>query len=494
MPTIVKAQFPEKLKFLDRPMRYKVAYGGRGSAKSWSYARNLILRLTNRKLKWLCAREIQNSIDESVHALITLQIAQLGLSDIWDTTKKVISCQNGSEFIFSGLFRNVDKVRSIEGLDGVWIEEAHNISEKSIHLLTPTVRKDADPDLDEDDGYLTLELLEGSEIWVSFNPAYEDDYVYQHFVLNPPPDCISVEVNYMDNPWFPKVLQKEMEHDKATNYILYQNKWLGKPIGTGGKVFPNFDEKLHLKTFDRKLIAEKANCFMSMDPHSKYYPFCIWIAIIPKNDRMNWPEDFYKHIYAEWPTFEQLGGYYYELRKKLFYTGSLESVAKEIYARDGTEYGIKVLRRFIDSRYAKGAGGRNWSTSTLGVVELFSQPENGGLSFECPAEKLIDIQRERINSDMLYNKLQAVNIWNEPSLSVDPSCKNVIVSLRNHRLEEELNEEGSKEKESEKYKDPCDCLRIGYAGLNDFSYENPQSKPETYQPVLYPSGPDSWMM
>jgi hypothetical protein len=361
---------------------------------------------------------------------------------------------NGTEFAFTGLSTlTVDTIKSYEGIDYCWVEEAHNVSEDSWNLLTPTIRK---PD---------------SEIWVSFNPKFEDDATYQRFVVKPPDNCVTVRVNWDSNPWVPEVLRIEMEQDKIRDPILHQQKWEGKPVGMGGRVFPEFDRALHVRTFDRKLIAEKGNCFMAMDPHSHYYPFCTWIAIIPKNERGNWPEEYYKHVYDEWPGVDDIGGYYHDMRKKLFYKGNLGQLAKEIYARDGMEHGIQVIRRFIDSRFAKGSGGWNWSTSTLGIVDLFAKEENGGLLFETPQEKYIDAQRQVIHGDMTsYNRFAPVNQYNEPSFSVDPSCRNTIMSLANHRLEEDS------EKESEKFKEASDTIRINYAGLHDFRYRGPGAK------------------
>jgi hypothetical protein len=208
---------------------------------------------------------------------------------------------------------------------------------------------------------------------------------------------------------------------------------------------------------------------------------------------MNWPEDFYKHVYAEWPTFDDLGGYYWELRKKLFYQGTLQDMAREIYAKDGGEFGVKITKRVIDTRFAKGAGGSNWSTATSGIVTEFAKSENGGLKFECPWEKHIDIQREIVRTDMLYNVHAPQNEFNEPAFSVDPSCKNVIISLANHRLEEEKDGSGSREKESEKFKDPCDALRIAYAGLQGFTYKPPTKSGGSDLHKLLTPRPGSWM-
>lgn len=435
----MRIQLPKKLEVLFKAARYKVLHGGRGGAKSWGIADALLILTSSKRLRVLCCREIQDSIKESSHRLLKSQIERLGLSNIFTITDQSIACKTtGSEFIFEGLFRNVNRIKSLEGIDICWVEEAEKVSDDSWEILTPTIRK------------------ENSEIWISFNPQFEDDPTYKRFVASPPDNAIVLQINYYDNPYFPEVLRIEMEQDKARDYKLYEHKWLGKPNGSGRKIWTAFDKDVHVKQLDPELIMRRGNCFQSIDPHSKYYPFCLWLAVIPRGTGHTWPHDYYKHVYAEWPTFEHLGGYYHELRHKVFYSGSLNDMANEIKKQDGI---TKIQARFIDTRFAKGAGGTNWSTSTDGVVEQFRKKENGGLEFSMPEEKHIDIQREVIHGDMLYNKSQPLSIFNDPNFSVDPGCKNVIMSLMNHRLEEDS------EKESEKYKDASDALRINYAGL-----------------------------
>ncbi len=437
MPRISKLQLAGKLRVLFQPKRYKVLYGGRGGAKSWGIAQALLVMAAGKRLRILCCREIQKSIRESSHRLLKEQIERLNLESIYEVTEYSIMCTaTGSEFIFEGLFRNINKIKSLEGIDIAWVEEAEKVSDESWEILTPTIRK------------------EGSEIWISFNPQFEDDPTYKRFVTSPPENAVVVQINWEDNPWFPEVLRIEMEQDRARDRSLYEHKWLGKPNGSGRKIWSAFTRDAHVQEIKPKALIG-APSYMAMDPHSKYYPFCVWIALLPKNARKRWPEDYRKHIYAEWPRFEDLGGYYHELRHKLMYTGSLASMAAEIKKHD-----IPGLRtRFIDTRFAKGSGGQNWSTSTEGVVEQFAKQENGSLRFAMPEERVIDVQREIIHADMLWNTEQERGPLNEPSLSVDPSCKNVIMSFMNHRLEEDS------ERESEKYKDASDAVRICYAGI-----------------------------
>lgn len=207
----MKAEFPEKLKFLFSPARYKVARGGRGSSKSWSFARALLIKGAAAQLRILCTREVQKSIKDSVHKLLGDQIEALGLGRFYQIFEHEIRGVNGTEFTFAGLASHtVESIKSYEGVDIVWVEEAQSVAKRSWDILTPTIRKDA------------------SEIWVTYNPELETDETHQRFAVNPPPDAVVVEVNYCDNPWFPAVLEAERLHSKLTNPKDYEWIWEGK--------------------------------------------------------------------------------------------------------------------------------------------------------------------------------------------------------------------------------------------------------------------------
>jgi hypothetical protein len=448
-----KIEIGEKcLFFLTGNTRYKVAYGGRGGYKSWSVARSLIAKSIEKKIRILCTREIQNSIKDSVHRLISDQIHLMGLQGSFTITNDSITNVLGSQFIFKGLRANTAEIKSLEGIDINWTEEAESVKSDSWDVLIPTIRKP------------------GSEIWVTFNTGHEDDDTYRRFVTNKPENCETVQTFYYENPWLPDVLAKEARDCKARDPIKYRSIWLGEPIGTGGKIWTPYDENIHVRDFPMEQVAKTANCFMGMDPHSKYFPFCVWVALIPKTGRTTEWEDFYKWIYAEWPTYDMFSGYYSEYRNKNFLSnwGTIADFAREVYIKDGLqEHGINVFSRYIDTRFAKGSGGENWSSDTLGIIETFSDPKNGGLKFEKPYEKIIDAQRNRILEDMQYNTLCERNAFNEPDFYVAPWCRNVRQSLKYHRCEDDS------EKESEKYKDPSDAIRITYAGLSEFRYRDP---------------------
>lgn len=205
-------ELPEKLQFLFQPSRYKVAYGGRGASKSWGFARALLIQGAAKPLRILCARETQTSIKDSVHQLLKDQISTLNLTSFYDVEERTIRGKNGTEFVFAGLRQQtITSIKSFEGADVCWVEEAQVVSKKSWATLIPTIRK------------------EGSEIWVSLNPELDTDDTYVRFIALPPPDAAVVAINWRDNKWFTQVMRKEKDHLLATDPDEYDNVWEGKP-------------------------------------------------------------------------------------------------------------------------------------------------------------------------------------------------------------------------------------------------------------------------
>jgi phage terminase large subunit len=202
-------EFPLKLQCLFEPARYKVLYGGRGGAKSWGIARALLVIGSSKPIRVLCAREFQTSIKDSVHKLLSDQIINMGLTDLYEITDRQIRGKNGSEFNFVGLKNNVANVKSYEGVDICWVEEAQSVSKRSWDVLIPTIRK------------------EKSEIWISFNPELETDETYQRFIIHTPANAIVQKINWSDNPWFPEVLKDEKDALKNRDPNAYQTVWEG---------------------------------------------------------------------------------------------------------------------------------------------------------------------------------------------------------------------------------------------------------------------------
>jgi len=207
----IRVKIPLAFKELSRPARNKVFYGGRGGAKSWAVARCLVTRAAAEKLRILCAREFQSSIGDSVYRLLVDQISELDLSAFYSITLTKLVSSSGSEFLFKGLRHDIQEIKSTEGIDICWVEEAQSVSDYSWQVLIPTIRK------------------EGSEIWITFNPGEVDDPTYSRFVLKPPPDAVVRKVSYRDNPYFPEVLEKERAYLQRVDPDAYDHVWEGNP-------------------------------------------------------------------------------------------------------------------------------------------------------------------------------------------------------------------------------------------------------------------------
>ena len=193
-------------------MRNRVLYGGRSSSKSWDAATAAIMYSTEFSLKFLCARQFQNKIEESVYTLLKSRIKNLGLSDQFNIlNNKIINLKTGSEFIFYGLWRHIDEIRSTEGVDICWIEEAHALTKTQWDILEPTLRNDY------------------SQFWVVFNPNIKTDFVYQRFIVHPPERTTIRKINYDQNRFLSKTILKVIEAKKAENYEDYEHFYLGVP-------------------------------------------------------------------------------------------------------------------------------------------------------------------------------------------------------------------------------------------------------------------------
>lgn len=193
------------------PARWRVLYGGRDSAKSWSIARMLLARGRAKPERILCTREVQKSIAESVHQLLKDQIVELGMSDFYDVQQQYIRGQNGTQISFHGLSgQTATSIKSFEGTTLCWVEEAQTISKRSWDLLEPTIRAPS------------------SEIWVSFNPDMDTDETYKRLVLSPPPNSIVTKMNWEDNPWRSKVLDAAREKMRLENPADYAHIYEGE--------------------------------------------------------------------------------------------------------------------------------------------------------------------------------------------------------------------------------------------------------------------------
>lgn len=227
MSDVLQIKTPKWALPLLKPMRYKGAYGGRGSGKSHFFGEMLIEEhIMNPDQSSVCVREIQKSLNQSVKRLLEQKIVELNAGSYFIVQDAVIKSAKGNGLIiFQGMQNHTaDSIKSLEGYDRAWVEEAQSLSQRSLDLLRPTIRKP------------------GSELWFSWNPNLATDPVDQLLRgESPPPNAVVIEVNYSDNPWFPDVLKDEMEYDKRRDVDKYNHVWLGGYVNnTEARVFKNW--------------------------------------------------------------------------------------------------------------------------------------------------------------------------------------------------------------------------------------------------------------
>ncbi|WP_283428099.1 PBSX family phage terminase large subunit [Shimia sagamensis] len=216
---------PALREFWITPARNRVLYGGRSSSKSWDAAGFAVFLASNFKVRFLCARQFQNKIAESVYTLLKIQIARFGLEDDFEITRDSIRHKRtGSEFLFYGLWRHIDEIKSLEGIDVCWIEEAHGLTKEQWEILEPTLRGEA------------------SQFWIIFNPKLVTDFVYRTFVTGTPStrikgeiygvvgDTIKRRINYDENPFLTQTMLRVIAKKKQTDPEGFVNIYGGEPI------------------------------------------------------------------------------------------------------------------------------------------------------------------------------------------------------------------------------------------------------------------------
>lgn len=332
-PEKIAVEFPEKLGDIFLPNRYKVAWGGRGGAKSWAFARAALLLGRSKPLKILAAREYMNSLSESVYALLLEQIYMLGLDDFYTATKSEIVGKNGTRFFFAGLKTNPRSIKSVEGIDIAWVEEAENVSKESWDLLIPTVRKD------------------GSEIWVVFNPNSKGDDTYQRFVVTPPEGAWVVNMNWRDNPWLPRALRQEMEECKRRSMADYLHIWEGLPKEDAGTTEIPVDKVRYW--IPRNLAG--LNTYLTVDPsgsgkkaNGDWTAMTVWGLGKDRNyyvirrirDKFNLAE--------KWDTMVRLNEQY--RFKRIGYEESSKGLERDSFEAKGAEVNYRLPIEWIPPR------------------------------------------------------------------------------------------------------------------------------------------------
>ena len=227
MGKVLQLKTPEWSLPLLEASRYKGAWGGRGSGKSHMFAEMMLEEhIMNQSQSSVCVREIQKSLNQSVKRLLEMKIQEMNAGAYFEVQDAVIKSKKADgRIIFQGMQNHTaDSIKSLEGYDRAWVEEAQSLSQTSLDLLRPTIRKP------------------GSELWFTWNPRQASDPV--DLLLRgptPPKDATVIRVNYADNPWFPTVLKDEMEYDKRRDPDKYQHVWQGSYLtNSQSRVFKNW--------------------------------------------------------------------------------------------------------------------------------------------------------------------------------------------------------------------------------------------------------------
>lgn len=413
--------------------RIRCLHGGRSGAKDWSMTAAIIERAVRKSTRVLCTREIQNTIKDSTHRLLSDTIKRLGYEQYFRVLDNEIRCNvNDSIFAFRGLRDlNADNIKSIEGIDVCMIGEAQNLTKKSFTILNPTIRKP------------------GSEIWIQYNPQFDDDFIYDLTVVNPPNNLICEQVLYTDNPWNSQEIIDQAERMKREDELLYRNVWLGEPLGQGGRVFPMYNPDIHEIDFDLAMLPQ-CNLYMAIDPHRKYYPAIKWYAVTPTSAVV---------VYNEWPKYEDLGMWYDEARNTKQFDIDLKELANIILGNDMTfQYpGCSPVKRCGDPRFLN-------ENPDLQRVLM----ENGVIGWvDAPFEK-IETQRENLKVLINYNPALPLCGINTPDWYIKRECRNSCRAYKRHCWSED------KDKEREDNKDFIDVDRYFLSIVNGKPlYEEP---------------------
>lgn len=244
------ARFPKAFTPLFQPARTKGFYGGRGAARSWSFAGALVLRAVERNdFRVLCGREYQSSIKDSVHAVLRDTIHRMDLGWRYHITDRSITSDLGGEFIFKGMHHNLEEIKSIEGVDVFWGEEAARFSKDSLEVIRPTIRKEA------------------SELWFSWNTGLVDDPIHKELITAKPYDSVIRKVTWKDNPYFPSVLEKERSYMESNDPEAYAHVWDGETLRISEAAIFRKRVKVHsFPTPERTIFYHGADWGFAQDP------------------------------------------------------------------------------------------------------------------------------------------------------------------------------------------------------------------------------------
>jgi len=328
---LLEFHVPEKLEpvmLTDAP--FVVVHGGRGGGKSWVVARRLLWKGFERPRRIICAREVQKSLDDSVHQLLTDEIDRMGLGWFYEVLATEIRGQNGTRFTYIGIKTDPNKIKGAENITDLWVEEAENVSEKSWRIALPTIGRGClDP-----------------QVFVVMNPYSEADASYIRWILHPPKNAVVIEVNMDDNPWAPQYLKDQRDEAKERDPAEYMHVWEGKTIEQAGTT--EFD-MTSLQHWDADRLQD-INWYLLVDPSGskkkEFGDFTVMAAVGMGKDRClyigEWVRDKFD-LDEKWASMVRLHEKY--RFKAIGYEDSAGGLEIDYFEREGSrqQYRLPII-------------------------------------------------------------------------------------------------------------------------------------------------------
>lgn len=331
-----------------RPARYKGVFGGRGSGKSHLFAEMLVeAHVCDPDRSTVCIREVQKSLTQSVKRLVEAKIEALGVGHLFEVQEALIKSRKGRGLIiFAGMQNHTaDSIKSLEGYDCAWVEEAQSLSQRSLDLLRPTIRKP------------------GSELWFSWNPRSPNDAVDQLLRRKALPDAVVVRANYTDNPWLPDTLRREAEVCREMEPEKFPHIWLGEYEVEGGRVYQRFRREVHCAAPPAMRVG-RGRIAIACDFNVRYMH---WLVLEVDDDIKR------AHVVGE--VIREGGTTTDEHAAR-----TMRWIADYLTRTRGRQWTVDDVRRLKIKAYIDASGGRLTSSSSLSDIHLLLQ---AGYTYKC---------------------------------------------------------------------------------------------------------------
>lgn len=446
----IEISLPSKLaEIFDGEADYRGAYGGRGAAKTIGLAKMAVVEMRSlyegRPWNFLCGRELQKSLKDSVHSVIASQIDELGLAGEFEVGREFIRHKNGNEFLFYGLRTNIAEVKGLHGVRRTWLEEAQKCSQYSLDYLIPTVMRDF-PDC---------------ELWASWNPDDEEDPIHQMFVKNADDRTKCIKINWYDNPWFPESLNKVRLRDKKNKPEKYDWIWEGSfNVNNEASVYGKWIEKARKEGRIRKGIYDPdLPVFTAWDLGYDDDTAIWWFQVAGNEVRLI---DYYANHRQDMKHYaEQLYG---------------REIINVVYGESG-----KIVSFDLGAIHNERRVGYNYSMHYVPHDAANKLLQAGGRSVVHQLYEL-GIKSRVVSATSQQNQIAGTRSTIDLSWFDPETCVEGIKCLRKHEFHERDNGTyGSKPKHDDGYSHGCDAFEVIAQVWKSAKIDSPPPKPRFFE-------------